>query len=93
MTTIVGGWQGLERREMYTDASDIYQDTDEALLSDEEYLAQLAQKGNEDLIARSLVKSFEGKIDSLGNFPYGVDFFLGDSVQVVNKYGIKAKVE
>lgn len=92
MTTIVGGGQGLERREMYTDASNIYQDTDEALLSDEEYLAQLAQKGNEDLIARSLVKSFEGKINSLGgNFTYGVDFFLGDIVQVVNKYGIKAK--
>lgn len=91
MTTVVGGGEGLDRREMFTDASDIGQDTEEALLSDEEYLAQLAQKGNEDLAENSFQKRFEGQLDTSGVFTYGKDFFLGDIVQIVNEYGVKAK--
>lgn len=91
MTTIVGGGQGIDRREMYTDASDISQDTSEALLSDSEYLAQLAQRGNEDLVVNSFAKTFEGKLGTFGVFTYGDDFFLGDLVQIVTKYGLKAK--
>ena len=88
-TVVGGGW--FTRREMFTDASDISQDTAEALLSDEEYLAQLTQKGNEDLAENSFEKKFEGQLDTTGVFVYGVDFFLGDIVQIVNEYGVKAK--
>lgn len=91
LSTVVGGGVGLQRREMFTDASDISQDTAEALLSDEEYLAQLTQKGNEDLAENSFEKKFEGQLDTTGVFVYGVDFFLGDIVQIVNEYGVKAK--
>jgi hypothetical protein len=36
------------------------------------------------------LKLFEGKVEAETNFIYGVDYFLGDKVQVVNEYGIGA---
>lgn len=90
-STVVGGESGLSRREMYTDAKSIYRTVDGVTLTDEEYLAQLEQRGSEALSEHSLSTSFDGELDSATTYKYGKDFFLGDLVQVSNEYGIEAK--
>lgn len=90
-TTVVGSGTGLSRREMHTDARDLSQTVDEVLIPEADYLAQLAQRGTEDLTEHVLEKSFDAQLDTTRMFKYGEDFFLGDIVQIVNEYGIKAK--
>lgn len=90
-TAIVGGGSGLSRRELYTDARDISQTVDGVALPESDYLAQLAQRGTEDLAEHIFEKSFDGQVDTTRMFRYGKDFFLGDVVQMESEYGIKAK--
>lgn len=90
-STVVGGGSGLTRREIYTDAKSIYRTVDGVTLTDEEYLAQLEQKGSEVLSEHSFSTSFDGELDSATTYKYGEDFFLGDIVQIINEYGIEAK--
>lgn len=87
----VGEGSALSRRELYTDASNIYQVVDEVMLTDEEYIVQLEQRGAEVLSTFSFERSFDGAIDTSTAFKYGEDFFLGDIVQIVNEYGIEGK--
>lgn len=93
ITKVVGGGAGLSRREMYTDARDLSQTVDEVLIPEVDYLAQLAQRGYEDLSENTLEQSFEGQVDTSQMFKYGEDFFLGDVVQIVSEYGIEAKAQ
>lgn len=91
-TTVVGSGSSLTRRELYSDAKDLLQNDGETVLTDEEYLAQLIQRGTEDLSKHIITKSFESQIDSVINlFKYNEDFFMGDVVQIVSDYGIESR--
>lgn len=90
-STVVGGGSGLTRREIYTDAKSIYRTIDGVTLTDDEYLAQLEQRGSEVLSEHSFSTSFDGELDSATTYKYGKDFFLGDLVQIINEYGIEVK--
>lgn len=90
-TIVVGGGEGLLRKEMYTDARDLSQTVDEVTLTDEEYFAQLSQRGMEDLKEHMLDESFDGEIDPTQTFKFNEDFFLGDIVQIDSEYGIEAR--
>jgi hypothetical protein len=90
-TTVVGTESALSRREMFTDANDISQTVDDVALTDEEYIAQLQQKGLEDLSDNSVKESFDGQVDTTHMFVYGEDFYMGDIVQLVSEYGIEGK--
>lgn len=90
-TIVLGNVSGLERREMHTDARDLSQTVDGVVLSEEDYIAQLSQRGLEDLAEHVEEKSFEGSVDTSQMFKFGQDFFLGDIVQIINKYGIGAR--
>jgi len=90
-TTIIGGGSSFARRELYTDARDLSQTVDEITMTDEAYLAQLAQRGTEDLLEHVAEKAFEAQVEASRVFKYGEDFFLGDIVQIVSEYGIKAR--
>jgi hypothetical protein len=83
----------LERREIFTDASNISQTIDGSLISDEEYETYLTEKGNEDLINNSSIQTFESEVDASQIFVYGRDFFIGDIMQIVNEYGIEGRVQ
>lgn len=91
-TTTVGGGVGFSRRELYTDARDLSQTVDEVLLPEAEYLAQLAQRGSEDLALCAADELFDSQADTTRMFKYGEHFFLGDIVQIVNEYEIESKV-
>ena len=81
---------GLQRIELYVDARDISSTTDSGTLTPAQYTAQLQSRGLEKLAELQGLKLFEGEVEAETNFIYGVDYFLGDKVQVVNEYGIGA---
>lgn len=86
--TAVGNTSGLERREMFTEASSISSDE----VSSTQYTAQLVQKGREDLAQNTEIVTFEGEADTATMFVYGQDFFIGDIVQISNEYGHENRV-
>ncbi len=86
--TTTGSGKGLDRREIFTDARDISSDTDDGgTLEDWEYKRLLKQRGKEKLAENIATTSFEGEAETSIMFQYGVDFFMGDIVQIANEYG------
>ncbi len=85
------GLEGLDRRELYTDARDISSKVDNEPLTRDEYGELLRQRGKEDLAENTITESFEGQVDTLNMFKYGKDFFKGDIVQIINEYGMQSK--
>lgn len=81
--------EGINRREMYTDAKDISSETDDDVtLTDTEYNEKLKQRGLERLAENHLSRYFDGQVESSILFSYEKDFFMGDIVQVENEFGI-----
>ena len=78
--------EGLHRRELYVDARDISSNDGE--ISETEYDAMLAERGNTDLSEAPIIESMAGTIEPMQMYAYKKDYFLGDIVTVVNKYGI-----
>jgi hypothetical protein len=92
-TTIGDERTGLARYEIFTDARDISQNKgndDEIPLNT--YLSLLQERGRENLAAFSYTEGFSGEILSDVAFKYNEDFYLGDIVTVINKYGISRNV-
>lgn len=87
-TATYGSTTGLERREIYTDARDLSQDTDDGTLTDTEYTAQLKARGQTDLGDHTITRAFDGEVDTQSMFVYGTDFFLGDVVQIEDEFGL-----
>lgn len=52
--------------------------------------AEMEEVGKQALAETFITKTFEGKIEALRQYVYGVDFFIGDVVQVRNQYGKEA---
>ena len=87
--TTYGNASGLNRREIFTDARDISSKTDDGeVLSDQDYLNLLKQRGKENLAEYAVKEGFEGEVEASKMFIYGRDFFLGDCVQVQNEFGM-----
>lgn len=82
---------GLERRELFVDARDISSKVDDHTLTEDEYNAQLQQRGFDKLSENIEVTNFEGQIDTSLLYVYDRDFFIGDIVQLENEYGKEGK--
>lgn len=77
---------GLNHRELYVDARDIQEsDLPEGLSYKQALIARGAEKLNEAL--KDI--EFTGEVEAERQFKYGVDFFMGDIVEITNEYGIK----
>lgn len=85
-----GAGSGLNRREMHTDASGISQTDGENTIPDEDYTALLQRQGIDELAQNTRTESFEGEVSSGRTYTYGTDYFMGDIVQNVNEFNIKA---
>ena len=92
---ITGDKTGLQRRELFVDASSINKtyivNNIEYTYTSEEYKTMLDQAGKKELAALPAQETFTGEINaSFGNWIYGRDFFLGDLVTLqdntINKY-------
>lgn len=92
VTAVSGSGSGMNRRELFTDASSVSSDTEEYMLSEAEYIALLESKGSENLEKHKNKTAFEGEIDAVQMFRYGEDFFIGDVVQFANEYGHEGTV-
>lgn len=90
-TVTVGESTGLLRRELFTDARDISSQTQEGTITDEQYNAQLTERGNTKLQERIASTAFEGKAETTRMFRYGEDFFMGDIVQIANEFGMESR--
>ena len=92
-TTIGDGLSGLERFETFTDARDVSKNSDsEEAVSDADYLLLLQERGRENLASLAITEGFSGEVLSDVAFKYESDFFLGDTVTVINKYGLTKNV-
>ena len=92
-TTIGADKSGLARFETFTDARDISRNANsEEEISAADYLLLLQERGSENLSAMGITEGFSGEILSDVAFKYEKDFFLGDLVTVINKYGISRNV-
>ena len=81
----------MDRRELFTDARDIRSETSEGDLTETEYLAQLEERGIEKLSEHQISQVFDGQTENLIMFKYGVDYFMGDIIQLENEYGLISK--
>lgn len=86
-TIVVGNELDLNRREIFTDASDVSATIDETELTDAQYKAHLKQKGIDTLIDNLEVEAFDGEVEATIMYKYGEDFFMGDIVQIEDEYG------
>ena len=83
-------YTGLTRREMYTDARDIQSEDDEGNpINTTTYDNLLKQRGREKITKdeNSIAETFEGEVEYRTAFEYGVDYKLGDMVEVADIYG------
>lgn len=83
---------GLERREIYIDARDVQSESQDEegntkTLTEKEYNETLSQRGEERLAERAIVETFDSKLRVIGdvNYEYGKDYFLGDTVTVIDR--------
>ena len=80
---------GLDRYELYVDKRNVSSNNGE--IPAEEYEELLASAGEDKLAGCQVTQAFEGSVQSLGNFNIGIDFDLGDIVEVVNEFGIEGR--
>ena len=86
----VGQASGVNRLEIYVDARDISSETDSGTLSLDQYNQLLASKGVEALSEALTTQSFAGTVEPTINYTFGIDYNLGDIVQITNEYGISS---
>lgn len=92
-TTVGDGHTGLERFEVFTDARDVSRNKDsEDEITLDSYLILLQEKGVENIASLAYTEGFSGEVLSDVAFKYEEDFFLGDLVTVINKYGFVKNV-
>ena len=97
-SSIEGTESGLNRREIFVDASNISQkyeeDDEEKTYTDEQYKAMLDSRGKLKLAQMIQVESFSGTINTaFGSWVLNRDYEIGDIVTIQNnKIGIYANV-
>lgn len=81
----VGTATGIDRRETFVDALQTSDNGGELDLAT--YQAVLRESGTQSLAELIPVEEIDGEVIPNYNYTLGVDFFLGDIVEVVNDYG------
>ena len=85
----VGSVSGLDRREMFVEAMDITSELEDgSILSTSRYNELLMERGREKLAENPATITFEGEVESVRQYVFGRDYFLGDIVTVKNSYGV-----
>lgn len=75
--------KGINRKEIYVDAKDLQQITDEISYTNDQYLELLRERGRSKLTEQQKIMQLTGSINTRDSlFKYGVDYHLGDRVSV-----------
>ena len=85
-----GAASGLDREEVFINATDIVQEYDDdsgqkVTLTDAQYMALLSARGSEELEQYAETLSFGSKVNTSSNLVYKDDYDLGDRVTCLNK--------
>ena len=84
---------GLDRKEIFVDASSVSQTVDGVKMTDADHYAQLAQKGFEVLAENSVMTAFDAELDPDNvQYIYKEDYDMGDICQFENEDGDESKV-
>jgi hypothetical protein len=78
---------GFDRHVLFVDASDIT-DTDLTVVS-----AKLIQRGNQELGKNRSLSAFDGELSQYSQYTYGVDYRLGDLVELRNDDGVISNMQ
>ena len=89
--TSVGEATGLNRREVFVDASSINSKDGEEDLPAEVYDQKLKNKGTEELVTYAQVTDIDAEVDFSVMYKADEDYFLGDEVQVIDEYNIDTR--
>lgn len=87
-----GDSEGLERREYYTDARDISSNSGQAdAISNTEYEKLLIERGKSKLAEQIIEREVEAEVDTsdYSMFKYQKDYYIGDTVDNIDEYGVK----
>lgn len=87
----VGNTTGLNRREVFIDAKDISSNSGE--IQADAYNKLLQERGKEKLAETAINEEYAGDVDSLNTYVVGVDYNIGDIVQIENENGVKATAQ
>ena len=90
VSNAISGLNGLRRRELWVDARNTSSTTESGTLSPTGYAAMLMQQASETIDNSPETINFEGEILDTSSYVYGVDYNLGDIVQIETEYGIRA---
>lgn len=78
--------RSYQRRELFVDARDVQSEDGDTTVSPAEYDGMLVQRGSEKLTKFKRVQEFEATIrNNPRSYVYGVDYFLGDTVTVIDE--------
>ena len=83
------GRAGLFLRELWVDARNTSSTTSGGTLTPSEYRAMLVGQAAEEVQLHKDTITYNGEVFDTEVYKYGVDYFLGDKVTVINAYGIK----
>lgn len=88
VSAVVGSETGLSRYEMFLDSSSISTNNDNGVAMPlATYTQKLATAGETELLDYQELNEYTGETDPTGMYAYGVDYNLGDIVQLSNEYG------
>lgn len=80
---------GWRRKEIFIDARDIQsKNAGDNIISTQEYLAMLEQRGREKLVDHTVTSVYDGELVPTSQWKFGEDFKMGDVVQIQNRLGI-----
>ena len=79
---------GLDRRELYVDAADVQQEEGDPTPLE----TLLTQRGEQTLSTYKIRQTYDGEVVSDITYEYGVDYQIGDVVQLESDLGLKTKV-
>ena len=80
--------KGLFLHEKWIDARNMSSNTDDGELTPDQYRDIMYQQAQEDLEQCKPTIEFSGEILDTGMYQFGKDYGLGDTVSIVNQYGI-----
>ena len=83
---VVGSYSGLNRFETFVNASSV--STNDGEVNESSYNNLLRQQGLESLAELTTVESMDSEVAPNYSYKLGVDYNLGDIVEVANQYGI-----
>lgn len=83
------GRAGLFLRELWVDARNTSSTTSGGTLTPQEYRAMLVGQAAEEVQLHKDTIYYNGEVFDTEVYKYGVDYFLGDKVTVINGYGIR----